>query len=125
MGTGQSAAAQVSIECAQFQLPAPAAPATAARPEAAEATVEATEEFSADGGEITVFAAASLTAAFEQMAEDIQASNPHISITFNFAGSQALVTQLTEGAEADVFASANNSQMHAATEAGVISGEAD
>ena len=40
-----------------------------------------------------------------------------------FAGSQALVTQLGEGAAADVFASGNNTQMKAAQEKGLISGD--
>ena len=68
------------------------------------------------GGELTVFAAASLTDAFEAMQADLEAANPGLAITYNFGGSQALVTQLTEGAEADVFASANNAQMEAAIE---------
>ncbi len=119
LGGGNTALAQVSIDCAEFPMPAPAAE-TDATPEAAEATAETPVEFPAEGGEMTIFAAASLTAVFEQMAADIQEANPDISITFNFAGSQALVTQLTEGAEADVFASANLSQMNAALEAGVV-----
>ena len=76
--------------------------------------------FPAAGGELTVFAAASLTDAFETIAADLQAANPGLTITFNFGGSQALVTQLTEGAAADVFASANAAQMNAAIEAGLI-----
>jgi molybdate transport system substrate-binding protein len=77
-------------------------------------------EFPAEGGELTVFAAASLTDAFTQMADDIAAANPNIEITFNFAGSQALVTQLSEGgAEADVLALASPAQMTAAVEAGI------
>jgi molybdate transport system substrate-binding protein len=76
-------------------------------------------EFPAEGGELTVFAAASLTDAFTQMADDIASANPNIEITFNFAGSQALVTQLIEGAEADVLALASETQMDAAIEDGV------
>lgn len=115
IGGGSLTSAQVAIDCAEFARPAPASDdgATPAAPESA-------VEFPAEGGDLTVFAAASLTAAFEQMATDIQAANPEISITYNFGGSQALVTQLTEGAEADVFASANLSQMNAALEAGVV-----
>lgn len=73
---------------------------------------------------MTVFAAASLTDAFEQIKSDLEATEPELSITYNFGGSPTLVTQLTEGAEADVFASANAAQMTAAEEAGVIGGEA-
>ena len=46
-----------------------------------------------------------------------------MTITYNFAGSPALVTQLTEGAEADVFASASKAQMTKAEEAGVLAGK--
>ena len=71
---------------------------------------------------MTVFAAASLTDAFESMKADLESAHEGLSITYNFGGSQALVTQMTEGAEADVFASANNTQMDAAEENGLISG---
>jgi molybdate transport system substrate-binding protein len=79
--------------------------------------------FPEEGGELTVFAAASLTDAFGMIADELEAANEGLSITYNFAGSQALVTQLAEGAEADVFASANNTQMAAAEENGSIAGE--
>ena len=75
------------------------------------------------GGDLTVFAAASLTDAFGTMKTDLEAAHPGLAITYNFGGSQALVTQLSEGAEADVFASANNTQMTAAQEKDLISGD--
>jgi molybdate transport system substrate-binding protein len=63
------------------------------------------------GGEsptgIKVFAAASLTAAFNQLGERYTAANGGTKVTFNFAGSQALATQIRQGAPADVFASAD------------------
>ena len=62
---------------------------------------------SAGGGDLTVFAAASLTDAFAAIERELEAAIPALSITYNFGGFQALVTQLEEGAEADVFASAN------------------
>jgi molybdate transport system substrate-binding protein len=71
-------------------------------------------------GELIVFAAASLTDAFNQIATDFQAVNPDTTITFNFAGSQQLAQQLGQGAPADVFASANTRQMEVAIEAGRI-----
>jgi molybdate transport system substrate-binding protein len=80
--------------------------------------------FPPEGGDLTVFAAASLTDAFEAIEQELEAKTPNLSITYNFGGSQALVTQLKEGAEADVFASANVAQMDAATEAGLIAGDA-
>ncbi|HEX2281384.1 MAG TPA: molybdate ABC transporter substrate-binding protein [Thermomicrobiales bacterium] len=81
-------------------------------------------EFPVEGGDLTVFAAASLTDAFEAIESDLESANPDLSITYNFGGSPALVTQLKEGAEADVFASANVAQMDAALEAGLITGDA-
>ena len=100
---------------------APGTPAAAASPTGG--TVAASPvAFPADAGELTVFAAASLTDAFEQIATDLQAANAGLTITYNFAGSQALATQLQEGAEADVFASANAVQMAAAVANGSIAG---
>lgn len=74
-------------------------------------------------GDLTVFAAASLTDAFEAIATALEDEHADLSITFNFAGSQQLVTQLADGADADLFASANQSQMTAAQDAGVVDGD--
>lgn len=60
---------------------------------------------------LTVFAAASLTDAFTEIGGNFQAAHPGVTVTFNFAGSQALRTQIEEGAPADVFASANTKEM--------------
>lgn len=60
---------------------------------------------------LTVFAAASLTSAFTEIGKNFEAANPGVTVTFNFAGSQALRTQIEEGAPADVFASANKTEM--------------
>ncbi len=60
---------------------------------------------------LTVFAAASLTDAFTEIGAAFDAANPGVSTTFNFAGSQALRTQIEEGAPADVFASASSKEM--------------
>jgi molybdate transport system substrate-binding protein len=60
---------------------------------------------------LTVFAAASLTDAFTEIGKAFEAANPNVTVTFNFAGSQALRTQIEEGAPADVFASANTKEM--------------
>lgn len=62
---------------------------------------------------INVFAAASLTDAFIEIGSNFEAANPNVAIVFNFAGSQALRTQIEEGAPADVFASASNAEMNA------------
>lgn len=62
---------------------------------------------------LTVFAASSLTDAFTEIGKNFEAANPGVTVTLNFAGSQALRTQIEEGAPADVFASANKTQMDA------------
>jgi molybdate transport system substrate-binding protein len=69
---------------------------------------------------LTVFAAASLTDAFTQIGKDFEASHPGVTVVFNFAGSQALRTQLEQGAVADVFASASGKEMTAAITAGLV-----
>jgi molybdate transport system substrate-binding protein len=71
---------------------------------------------------LTVFAAASLTDAFEEVATAFEAENPGVDVLFNFAGSSDLAAQLAEGAPADVFASANNTQMNVARDAERIAG---
>jgi molybdate transport system substrate-binding protein len=74
-------------------------------------------------GSITVFAAASLTDAFTELATEFKKANPGVGeITFNFAGSSALRTQLEQGARAEIFASADTVQMDAAKKSGVVSG---
>lgn len=69
---------------------------------------------------LTVFAAASLTDAFTEIGKRFEAVNPTMTVTFNFAGSQALRTQIEEGAPADVFASANKSEMDTLIEASFV-----
>jgi len=73
-------------------------------------------------GELTVFAAASLTDAFEAIADAFEAANPGTSVLFNFGGSSTLATQLVQGAPTDVFASANNNQMQVVVDGGRIAG---
>lgn len=73
---------------------------------------------------LTVFAAASLTNAFEQIAAAFEVEHPGVEVAFNFGGSSDLAAQIVEGAPADVFASANTKQMQAAQDAERISGEA-
>jgi molybdate transport system substrate-binding protein len=65
---------------------------------------------SAAPGGLTVFAAASLTAAFTELGQQFTTANG-TGVTFNFAGSQALATQIRQGAPADVFASADLANM--------------
>jgi molybdate transport system substrate-binding protein len=62
---------------------------------------------------LTVFAAASLTDAFDEIGKAFEAANPGVTVKLNFGGSQALRTQIEQGAKADVFASANAKEMDA------------
>lgn len=70
--------------------------------------------------EVTVFAAASLTDVFTEMAAAYEADNPQVEVLLNFGGSSQLAAQLREGVPADVFASANPAQMDAVITAGRI-----
>jgi molybdate transport system substrate-binding protein len=74
-------------------------------------------------GEITVFAAASLKATFTELAEQFEAANPGTTVTLNFAGSADLVTQIIEGAPADIFASADLNNMTRLTDQDLVAGE--
>ena len=74
-------------------------------------------------GTLTVFAAASLTDVFTDLGERLEADNPDLEVRFTFAGSSALATQITQGAPADVFASANEDQMTVVTDADRADGE--
>ena len=62
-------------------------------------------------GELTVFAAASLTDVFEEIATSFEEENPEVEVTFNFAGSSELAQQINSGAPADVLAAANTETM--------------
>ena len=73
-------------------------------------------------GNITVFAAASLTESFTQIGKDFEAANPGSKVVFNFGASSSLATQINEGAPADVFASASPATMKTVTDAGNADG---
>ena len=66
-------------------------------------------------GTVTVFAAASLKKTFSQIGTAFEEAHPGVEVTFNFAGSSDLVAQLQQGAPADVFASADTTNMARAT----------
>ncbi|WP_372595535.1 molybdate ABC transporter substrate-binding protein [Actinotalea sp.] len=71
-------------------------------------------------GPITVLAAASLTEVFESLGEAFEQAHPGAYVTFSFAGSSALATQIEQGAPADVFASASEATMDLVVEAGAV-----
>jgi molybdate transport system substrate-binding protein len=86
----------------------------------------ATDEAAADSGldgAITVFAAASLTDAFTEAADAFSEENPGVTVELNAGASTALREQILAGAPADVFASANPSNMDQVVEAGEVEGE--
>jgi molybdate transport system substrate-binding protein len=72
---------------------------------------------------LTVFAAASLTDAFDELGRLFERRHPGTSVRFSFAGSQQLALQLEQGATADVFASADQRWMDYAAEQGLVEGE--
>ena len=87
-------------------------------------SADKTESATALKGSITVFAAASLKRTFTELADEFEAVNPNVTVELNFAGSSDLVTQITEGAPADVFASADEKNMAKLTNGGLISAAA-
>ena len=71
---------------------------------------------------ITVFAASSLATAFREISQAYESNNPGYRVILNFDGSQRLRTQLEHGAKADVFASADWTQMNALQAKGLLTG---
>jgi molybdate transport system substrate-binding protein len=69
-------------------------------------------------GDITVFAAASLTESFTELGKQFEAAHPGTKVTFSFAASSALATQINAGSPADVFASASTKNMDQVVSAG-------
>lgn len=94
------AALAVGILLATAGCSAPASPAPSA---------SATKD--SLSGSITVFAAASLTKTFGELATKFEAAHPGVTVATSFAGSADLVAQITAGAPADVFASADTRNM--------------
>lgn len=74
-------------------------------------------------GELVVFAAASLTDAFDDLGAAFTEAHPGVDLVFSFAGSHTLATQVVQGAPADVLASANPRQMDVAQRAGAVRGD--
>lgn len=71
---------------------------------------------------LTVFAAASLTDSFTALRHAFQQQHPDISAQFSFAGTPSLVRQIEQGAQADVFASADTTNMDRLQSDGFTSG---
>ncbi|GAB3296708.1 molybdate ABC transporter substrate-binding protein [Pseudoclavibacter terrae] len=72
-------------------------------------------------GTVTVYAAASLTETFTQLAGEFEVEHPGVSVTLNFGGSPTLAEQIvTGGAPVDVFASASDTTMKTVVDAGLV-----
>jgi molybdate transport system substrate-binding protein len=90
---------------------------TRAAPATQSPAASPTPEFA---GSITVLAASSLTEAFNQEAAAFQKAHPGVAVKFSFGGSPTLVTQLDQGAPADVLATADEKNMKAATDKALV-----
>lgn len=73
---------------------------------------------------LTIYAASSLTDAFEQLAAAFGKRHPQVETVINFANSSTLAAQLIAGAPADIFASAAETQMALVTSQQRIAAEA-
>ncbi|HEX4432355.1 MAG TPA: molybdate ABC transporter substrate-binding protein [Frankiaceae bacterium] len=81
------------------------------------APTSAASSASGVSGTVTVLAASSLTEAFNTLAKQFEAANPGTTIKLSFGASSALALQITQGAPADVFASASAKNMKQVTDA--------
>src|SRR5215469_3134532 len=73
-------------------------------------------------GTLVVFAATSLTEAFDKIGAQFHQAHPGVTVKFNYNGSSSLATSITQGAPADVFASASPKNMTTVTDAGDATG---
>jgi molybdate transport system substrate-binding protein len=76
-----------------------------------------------EGGTLAVFAASSLTDTFGVLAKSFEEQNPGIEVRQSFESSSTLLTQIQQGAPADVFASAAEEEMDTAVDDGLVAGE--
>ena len=74
------------------------------------------EEEASEGSTLTVLAASSLTDAFGELEATFEQQNPGADVRMSFGGSAELLTQLEQGAPADVFASADEAKMNTAVD---------
>ena len=95
-------AAPMSATMSACSAPSDTSPTASAR-----AGASATEL----SGTLSVFAAASLKQTFTDLAAQFEKTHPQVDVALNFDGSSTLSTQITQGATADVFASADTKNM--------------
>jgi molybdenum ABC transporter molybdate-binding protein len=115
--TPTPAATTVPATQASEPAKAPEVTPTSEPTKAAEPTKVPEATKPAESKTLTVLAAASLTESFTELGTMFESKNEGVKVAFSFAGSQQLAQQLSEGAEADVFASASKKYMDAAVEA--------
>ncbi|GAF24962.1 ABC-type molybdate transport system, periplasmic component [Moorella thermoacetica Y72] len=84
------------------------------------ATPQPRQQGQQPGGQLVVFAAASLTDAFGEIGLAFEKSHPGVTVKFNFGGSQQLRTQIEQGMSADVFASADQKYMQELVAKGLV-----
>jgi molybdate transport system substrate-binding protein len=116
-----AAAAPIALAaCSSSSSSTTTTTAAASATTAAPTTAAPTTTTAALSGSLKVFAAASLTGAFNAAKTAYATSDPSLSLTFNFGGSNTLVTQIQQGAPADVFASADQKNMAKLVSAGLV-----
>ena len=71
---------------------------------------------------LRIFAASSLTEAFQEMADAFEDASPGTEPVLVFAGSQVLRLQIEQGARADIFASADPRHMESLAQEGLVTG---
>lgn len=91
----------------------------------ADSGAETDDQASDVSGDLTVYAAASLQGAFDQLGDSFMEAHPNTNLTFSFDGSSVLATQILSGAPVDVFASADEPNMAKITDEGLTLGEPD
>lgn len=100
------------------------APATTAAVATTTVATTAAATTSASGstanGELVIFAASSLTDPFNEIKANLEKANSGLKLTYNFGGSNTLRAQLEQGAKADVFASANQTEMDNALKSNLV-----
>jgi molybdate transport system substrate-binding protein len=109
---GGAALAAALAACSSSSATTAAAPGTTPAGTAAAGTTAAAKL----SGTVVVFAATSLTEAFDKIGAQFQQANPGVTVKFNYNGSSSLATQITQGAPADVFASASPTNMTTVTD---------
>jgi molybdate transport system substrate-binding protein len=82
-----------------------------------------TESGNGEGETLTVLAASSLIDAFGELAKRFEERNPDVEVSQSFESSSTLLTQIQQGAPADVFASAAQDEMDTAVDDGLVAGE--